>query len=1144
MKSFYRSGERNHISTLRSLKGDVTLQRKPKSGFRACLVLCPAAAGLIPSLLVLVFILAPSSRAQIVSAGIPVGVNPVAMVFNPVTKKIYVANQGTTVAAGTTLTVIDTGTWKANNIPIGNNPALVAVNPLTNKVYVGNNGDGKIAVLDGSTNNITTTINVLAAAIAINPVTNKIYVASIGVKVIDGATDTVETTIQAGGDLEAITVNPATNTIYVVNTSFSSVTVIDGASAQVIATVTLSMDLGNGPTSVRPTLLAVNSVTNKVYIGLEQGVMVLDGATNTATQIFAPVLNGSTDFAKSISINSVTNKIYVGFSAGFPPFPANDVIAEIDGATNVETLISVGNAPSAAAVDVFQNKIYAANTADGTVTIIDGTTHAQHSVSVGKFPIALGVDTLTGDAYVLNQNWQLGMSPPSVAGTVQKIAGVSGIGNATISAGLDPFAVDVDPALNKAYVANYGSNDVTVIDGLTNTATTIPAGTNPYAVAVDPITNKAFVANQGSNTITAIDGRSGATTTISVGNAPAAVAVNPVTGTVYVANSRSNSVTAINEATNSTVTVPTGSSPVALAVNPATNMVYVADQGSNDVTVINGTTNATSTIPAGSSPGAVGVDPATNRIYVANMGSDDVTAIDGATGTTSRIPVGTTPVAVAVNPVTNKIYVVNKDSNDVNVIDGASLSRSSVTVGFFPLALAINLATNKIYVAGNGDNDVTVIDGANNSTNTVPGGTSPVSLAVNPVTGKIYVADLADEATVISGQPTQPTHLVTQIAPLTGNIATTPAPTFTFTTSSSYAPTAPPALGVFYQVDTLQGPWLAGSGSEPNFTGQTQPLTFGTHIVYAYALDGQASLVNGQLSGLYSAAQYTTGSLTAYVFAVAPTSSQTSLTSDKNPSQVGDTVNLTAVVAAVPPATATPTGMVDFMDGAVLLGSAALDSAGHATYTTSTLTAGAHQVTARYDGDSTFASSTSAVFTQTVNENFTVATNPSTLTITHGQSGTSTITVAPVGGASTVAIVFSCTGLPAGSTCTFNPASVTPGSNPATTVLTIQTAGSALVALPFDVPALPPGLMLLLALYVAIGVGTTLRDARRMRLRWVRAACLSAVLGLVAFMLGCGGGSSGAGVPPPNAATGNFTVTVHAKSGSVDKTTTIALTVN
>ena len=105
--------------------------------------------------------------------------------------------------------------------------------------------------------------------------------------------------------------------------------------------------------------------------------------------------------------------------------------------------------------------------------------------------------------------------------------------------------------------------------------------------------------------------------------------------------------------------------------------------------------------------------------------------------------------------------------------------------------------------------------------------------------------------------------------------------------------------------------------------------------------------------------------MSAYVFAVAPTSSLTSLKSDKNPCQVGDTVNFTALVAPVPPATATPTGMVDFIDGAVLLGRAALDSAGHATYTTSTLTAGTHQVTARYDGDSTFASSTSAAFTQT-----------------------------------------------------------------------------------------------------------------------------------------------------------------------------------
>ena len=37
----------------------------------------------------------------------------------------------------------------------------------------------------------------------------------------------------------------------------------------------------------------------------------------------------------------------------------------------------------------------------------------------------------------------------------------------------------VNPVTNKIYVANYGSNNVTVIDGATNATTTVSAGTQP-----------------------------------------------------------------------------------------------------------------------------------------------------------------------------------------------------------------------------------------------------------------------------------------------------------------------------------------------------------------------------------------------------------------------------------------------------------------------------------------------------------------------------------------------------------------------------------------------------------------------------------------------------------------------------------------
>jgi subtilase family serine protease len=70
----------------------------------------------------------------------------------------------------------------------------------------------------------------------------------------------------------------------------------------------------------------------------------------------------------------------------------------------------------------------------------------------------------------------------------------------------------------------------------------------------------------------------------------------------------------------------------------------------------------------------------------------------------------------------------------------------------------------------------------------------------------------------------------------------------------------------------------------------------------------------------------------------------------------------------------------------------------------------------------------------------------STLTptpVSAGQSATSTLTIAPIAGSTAMVVNFSpssCTGLPTGATCSFNPASVTfTGSNSPTTTLTIST---------------------------------------------------------------------------------------------------------
>lgn len=62
-----------------------------------------------------------------------------------------------------------------------------------------------------------------------------------------------------------------------------------------------------------------------------------------------------------------------------------------------------------------------------------------------------------------------------------------------------------------------------------------------------------------------------------------------------------------------------------------------------------------------------------------------------------------------------------------------------------------------------------------------------------------------------------------------------------------------------------------------------------------------------------------------------------------------------------------PTGTVQFRDGATNLGGPVTLSGGSATFATSALTQGSHSMTAVYSGDAGNATSTSSILTQTVN---------------------------------------------------------------------------------------------------------------------------------------------------------------------------------
>jgi Big-like domain-containing protein len=309
----------------------------------------------------------------------------------------------------------------------------------------------------------------------------------------------------------------------------------------------------------------------------------------------------------------------------------------------------------------------------------------------------------------------------------------------------------------------------------------------------------------------------------------------------------------------------------------------------------------------------------------------------------------------------------------------------------------VNPVTNKIYVTNRADGfvngTVTVIDGTTNAPINITLALSPTPIAVNPVTSQIFAANEdSNTVTVIDEQQEQAIPLVTTITPLAGNTTPSATPTFQFSATSTFAPTAPPVNQVYFQFDTWQGPWIAASGSAGSFSGTAPVLSTGTHILYAFATDGEDA--TSTITGLGNSPL--TGSIAAYTFTDLATGSPTStaVTSSLNPSNAGQSVTFTATVNSL---SGTPTGSVTFFDGPSAIGTNPL-SAGQATLTTSTLTAGTHSITARYSGDTTFAGSTSTALTQTViGQPTTTAVASSLNPSTAGQAVTFTATVTAVG---------------------------------------------------------------------------------------------------------------------------------------------------
>jgi hypothetical protein len=174
----------------------------------------------------------------------------------------------------------------------------------------------------------------------------------------------------------------------------------------------------------------------------------------------------------------------------------------------------------------------------------------------------------------------------------------------------------------------------------------------------------------------------------------------------------------------------------------------------------------------------------------------------------------------------------------------------------------------------------------------------------------------------------------------------------------------------------------------------TQPVIGGAANFSTSAL----AIGSHTMTAVYSGDSNRAGSTGTVTQVIGAGVSTTVLSTSLNPSPTGQLVTFTATVTG----SNSPSGTINFKDGATVIGTASL-AGGAATYATSSLTAGTHIMTAVYSGDTNNQGGTSASLNQvisTVPVAIISSRNPSSA----GQSVTFTVTVTGAGPTGSVTI--------------------------------------------------------------------------------------------------------------------------------------------
>ena len=356
---------------------------------------------------------------------------------------------------------------------------------------------------------------------------------------------------------------------------------------------------------------------------------------------------------------------------------------------------------------------------------------------------------------------------------------------------------------------------------------------------------------------------------------------------------------------------------------------------------------------------------------VSQTGYNQTPVASGGTGPlTFALVAGALPAGLSLNPATGAISGTPTKAGGValtvQVQDTAGATADQTytfTVNAAPTITTTFLATGTVNHAGY-NQTIGVSGGTGAFAFSISSGALPGGLGLNAATGAITGTPTAAGLFFFTVKATDATGaMVSQdLFILVGSDTTTT----TLTTSTSTAVVGQSVT--FTAVVAGSGPAAGAPTGTITFKDGSTVLGTGTLASGSATFTTSSLAVAGHsITAVYGGdPNFTTSAAAALTQQVNQDGSIATVTSGLDPSVFGQNVTFTITVSAAAPGAGTPAGTVTVYDFSNSLGTATL-SGGTATFSTTALIVGTHDITVQYGGNGNFLGSTSAILPQVVN---------------------------------------------------------------------------------------------------------------------------------------------------------------------------------